>query len=340
MNNVNLENLQKYRVPLRLSSDPNHYNKSFNFDECFTVRCEEIKIKLHKQNFFTTLKPFISYLKSNEKLNPRRKDLKYIESYFSILVKGNNFSCMSSFYENDSLDHFFYEDNHLDRFSHKAPKDEKVKKFLNIHHGYNYKKEIEPQTNLKNLYKYCYPFKLEFEYDFSPKDCKDNFIIQTYRIKNMDIKGETSFKFFLEQTIAFIKYLQSKRITENKRKFYIKSNYSINTINSLAGIENLLEYEYIEGELNLKSNKIFKYLYKEYSNIELEVSHIYKNMEVLDHCPPNSFKIDQCVICLTEPPNILYNPCCHICVCSQCNKEELGTCPYCRKKIENRILIN
>ena len=119
MNNVikhTLKNLQKYSFPLKLSSDPNHYNESFNFDECFTVRCEKIEIKLHSQNFFTKLKPFISYLKSNEKLNPRRKDLKYIESYFSILIEGNNFSYSSNFYENDSLNHFFLRKQSLRSF--------------------------------------------------------------------------------------------------------------------------------------------------------------------------------------------------------------------------------
>ena len=156
----------------------------------------------------------------------------------------------------------------------------------------------------------------------------------------MNIKGETSFKFFLEQTIAFIKYLHSKHITENKRKFYIKSDYNINMINILAGIENLLEYEYIKGELILKSDNINKYLYKKYSNIELEVTHIYKNMKELDHCPPNSFKINQCVICLNEQSNILFNPCLHVCVCFQCEEVKLlKDCPYCRGQIENRILI-
>ena len=60
----------------------------------------------------------------------------------------------------------------------------------------------------------------------------------------------------------------------------------------------------------------------------------------LEQCPTNAYKIDQCVICLTNPSNILYNPCLHVCVCSQCDdKGEFKKRPYCREKIEETIII-
>ena len=60
----------------------------------------------------------------------------------------------------------------------------------------------------------------------------------------------------------------------------------------------------------------------------------------LDQYPPNAYKKDQCVVCLNDSPNILYNPCLHVCVCSQCNdKGEFKKCPYCREKIEEIIII-
>ena len=52
----------------------------------------------------------------------------------------------------------------------------------------------------------------------------------------------------------------------------------------------------------------------------------------------NTFKEDKCVICLTNPSNILFCNCGHICVCEECSKtgESLENCPICKTK--NTIL--
>ena len=50
-----------------------------------------------------------------------------------------------------------------------------------------------------------------------------------------------------------------------------------------------------------------------------------------------TFKEDECVICLTEPPNVLFCNCGHIAICPECSKKEpLEECPIC--KTENTIL--
>ena len=51
-----------------------------------------------------------------------------------------------------------------------------------------------------------------------------------------------------------------------------------------------------------------------------------------------TFKEDNCVICLTNPPNILYCNCWHQVLCEECSKkvECLENCPIC--KTENTIL--
>ena len=51
-----------------------------------------------------------------------------------------------------------------------------------------------------------------------------------------------------------------------------------------------------------------------------------------------TFKEDNCVICLTNPPNILYCNCGHQVLCEECSKtgESLENCPIC--KTENKIL--
>ena len=49
-----------------------------------------------------------------------------------------------------------------------------------------------------------------------------------------------------------------------------------------------------------------------------------------------SFKSDECVICLTNPPNVLFCNCGHIAICTECDKvKSLNICPVC--KTENTI---
>ena len=50
-----------------------------------------------------------------------------------------------------------------------------------------------------------------------------------------------------------------------------------------------------------------------------------------------TFKLDECVICLTNLPNILYCNCGHIPICKKCDKlKNITSCPIC--KTENTIL--
>ena len=50
-----------------------------------------------------------------------------------------------------------------------------------------------------------------------------------------------------------------------------------------------------------------------------------------------TFKSNECVICLTNSPNILSCNCGHICICIECSKiKNLRICPIC--KTENTII--
>ena len=50
-----------------------------------------------------------------------------------------------------------------------------------------------------------------------------------------------------------------------------------------------------------------------------------------------TFKSNECVICLTNSPNILFCNCGHIPICKECDKiKTLSSCPVC--KTENKIL--
>ena len=54
-----------------------------------------------------------------------------------------------------------------------------------------------------------------------------------------------------------------------------------------------------------------------------------------------TFKEDECVICLTNPSNILFCNCGHLCVCEECAKtgEGLEKCPICKTKNTNLRII-
>ena len=50
-----------------------------------------------------------------------------------------------------------------------------------------------------------------------------------------------------------------------------------------------------------------------------------------------SFKSNECVICLTNPPNVLFCNCGHLCLCSKCERKKISNkCPIC--KTENEII--
>ena len=46
-----------------------------------------------------------------------------------------------------------------------------------------------------------------------------------------------------------------------------------------------------------------------------------------------AFKSDECVICITNPPNVLFCNCGHLCLCKECDKvKSLEICPICKTK--------
>ena len=55
----------------------------------------------------------------------------------------------------------------------------------------------------------------------------------------------------------------------------------------------------------------------------------------------NTIKEEECVVCYTNKPNIIYTDCYHLCVCSNCDEEgKLVNCPLCRMSIKsNKIKI-
>ena len=73
---------------------------------------------------------------------------------------------------------------------------------------------------------------------------------------------------------------------------------------------------------------------------EVEIENEYDDDMVEPKPLEESFRIDKCVICLENEPNILFTDCNHICTCSECEKiKQSVKCSYCRTEISRRIKI-
>ena len=69
--------------------------------------------------------------------------------------------------------------------------------------------------------------------------------------------------------------------------------------------------------------------------IEVEPEYIQNETPIINSS--QSFKSNECVICLTNPPNVLFCNCGHLCLCSECERKKLSNkCPIC--KTENEII--
>ena len=52
------------------------------------------------------------------------------------------------------------------------------------------------------------------------------------------------------------------------------------------------------------------------------------------------FKTDQCVVCLSKEPSVLFLECLHYCVCLECEETNpFRKCPSCRKSIKTKVMI-
>ena len=113
-------------------------------------------------------------------------------------------------------------------------------------------------------------------------------------------------------------------------------------------------YEYVDKELYIKDLEVilkthydfYDADYDLYFSVLAELEN--KNELIVSHTEPipedpkviNLFKIfksDECIICMTNEPNILFCNCGHLCECVKCYKIKTpSTCPIC--KMDNEII--
>ena len=116
---------------------------------------------------------------------------------------------------------------------------------------------------------------------------------------------------------------------------YLKSPFEIyvRVSNYYDSLPEEVESENEYGDQEVESEN-------EYDDQEVESENEYSEPRVEPEPLENSFKVDSCVICLENEPNILFNDCNHICTCLECEKIKPSViCPYCRTEISKRIKI-
>ena len=89
------------------------------------------------------------------------------------------------------------------------------------------------------------------------------------------------------------------------------------------------------------------YVFDSYEDYVLSIEELEENGEVFVNTQTReseekikssqTFKSDERIICLNNPPHVLYCNCGHLCICKECDKiKTLSVCPVC--KTENTIL--
>ncbi len=96
-----------------------------------------------------------------------------------------------------------------------------------------------------------------------------------------------------------------------------------------------LFYEIPDTDLSLANSTSLYYIVKSNNIKIINQEQIIKDMHI--------YEVEECIICMSNTPNMLFVPCGHLCVCSNCNKQLMKynhycpLCPLCRRSITSAI---
>ena len=133
------------------------------------------------------------------------------------------------------------------------------------------------------------------------------------------------------------------------RKFY-NTNFTLTEDNTIINYN----YKYIDNELYVKDLEVILKTHYDFYDADYDLyfnvlAELEQNNElIVSHTEPipedtkviNLFKIfksDECIICMTNKPNVLFCNCGHLSYCINCYKiKTLSVCPIC--KTDNEII--
>ena len=125
---------------------------------------------------------------------------------------------------------------------------------------------------------------------------------------------------------------------EEEDSDFLKSIKITDCLNENIGDVTHLKLKIISTYVNVEEED---YLILGGNSIDLRSDPVIQNETTNNETPiinaSHSFKSNECVICLTNPPNILFCNCGHLCLCSECERKKISNkCPMC--KIGNTII--
>ena len=210
----------------------------------------------------------------------------------------------------------------------------------------------ETFTERKNLLEEFYKQKIKFNINKIDIN-QDNPNINIYDYTT-DIFFKTHITFTEDKFLMgeFYKHLKPVIFYAYSYTFWrkhIKDDFILKEDNSIIKYD----YETVNHEIYIKDLEIiltthYDFYHEDYDfyfmtlaeleqNNELLLSHESTNEETKIINPSKIFKSEECIICLTNQPIILFCNCGHLCLCTECYKlKSLSACPIC--KTENDII--
>ena len=189
----------------------------------------------------------------------------------------------------------------------------------------------------KEVYKLLKPFVY---YLFS-LTYKRKFVREETRLFNESINIYFSYHSITSTTISVNSEINIGFSIEPFEDNSFLEDYDVESFYEDSKIKSL-DNDYIHYlELNLRTYYVFEN-YEDYietvadleENGEIDIT---DNEEEKIINSSQVFKSEECTICLTNPPQVLFCNCGHLCICTECDKvKTLKICPVC--KTENTIL--
>ena len=136
----------------------------------------------------------------------------------------------------------------------------------------------------------------------------------------------------MEEDNNFLKYYNEKELSENQA---VNSLYYLKVgLKTYYDFENYEDYITSIGELE-ENGELDNELLINRLNWRSVTFQESDDEKIINSS--QTFKSNECVICLTNPPHVLFCNCGHLCICKECDKiKSLSDCPVC--KTENTIL--
>ena len=229
---------------------------------------------------------------------------------------------------------------------------------------------METRQNIENIFKHRYPFKLKSLEQVIKQKCK--FLCHTtepeaIRSSHFGADFHSEKLLYMSKTtietanlitlleemkplfVYIISYVLYEGLQITWEVLYIRIRFQNTYLGSNDNIKfwsNIYENPLgsIQDRINIYKKSPYYMSYQDPLRVEIlflrrrviESSNFKKNkIESINNI--KTFRKDECVICLTEQPNVLFCECGHICLCTSCNKKQvLEKCPLCKTK--NTIL--